>query len=948
MQLSFLGGADEVGASALLVEIAGRRVLIDAGVRPSPKARYGLTGDQLPDLAQVDRAGELDAVMVTHAHLDHSGCLELVCERYACPVYATPATMALIQVLHLDSRKIMSNRLEEEDELPLFDDVAVERLMNSLVPAHFHARLLVADGLAATFYPAGHIAGAAMVYLESAEGSLLVSGDVSVSPQRTVAGLTPPRLRPDAIVLESTYGGRLHANRAAEERRLVDTVAAVLERGGKVLIPAFALGRAQEVLLTLEAFRQRGELPEVPVWADGMVRAICGVYQQFPDALSPAFQEREGGFFGEWIHPVLHAGQREELVRSEGPWIMVSSSGMLAGGPSVFYARHLAGRPENAILLTGYQDEEAPGRRLQEMAERGQGTLRLGPDKVEVQCQLGTYSLSAHADEGQLLGLVEALDVPRVVLVHGEESARESLAGSLQERGRIVMQPRLGQTVEIRVAPSVSFRRADNLGQGRPLDLQHLWQAVGDPGGGTFTLEELARAWWGDPERAKEVAAALLEDDLYFTMLGEREGRCRARTRPQVELGRQRRQRLDELPDLFGRLVILRDEEGRLHAGCAAGKARDHVMIAGEPARCWPEDLLEILQDCVGENDARTVERLASELDAAELLPANLPPRPLEEIVAAQRLPGPPRLQPAAVALCLLRAGAQRSPEGYVRIEERMEPNQALAHAQSLFPPEARLRKCGYYADEGVLQLVFDFPDIIEERYGPLLKQIEGIGWEPQIKPEANQLALGLMVQECLPPAWTVVKGPSIYREQRQVAVTVAGEGGAEAEELWDAARVYRESTGFDLLVERAAGPAPAVPAVESTGEGPWEINAAYVELRRELAGSTLYKTSLKGGRIMLSFITPQVGERYRDQLQELSQRIGWPLDVNSNPNQVGLAAEARALASSEGATIVKGPSIHVSRGEVVVRLEPAPDPDRRAEIESAFREKTGYRLAIE
>lgn len=944
MQITLLGGADEVGASSTLIEIGGRRVLVDAGIRPSPKARYGLTGDQLPDLSQIDRAGGVDAILVTHAHLDHSGCLELVVGRYDCPVYATPATIALSRVLHRDSQRIMASRMEEEGELPLFDEMAAQKLIDAFVPAPFHARLLVADGLAATFYPGGHIAGAAMIFLESAEGSVLVSGDVSVSPQRTVEGLTPPRVTPDLIVLESTYGGRLHANRAAEERRLVDTVKEVLTAGGKVLIPAFALGRAQEVLLTLKAFRRRGELPEVTIWADGMVRAICGVYQQFPEALAPAFREEGADFFGPFVRPVEHAGQRSELVWQEQPLVIVSSSGMLAGGPSVFYAKEMAGKPQHAILLTGYQDEEAPGRHLQRLAQRGGGTLRLGEHKVSVACRLDTYALSAHADEGQLISLVEALDVPRVILVHGEEEARQSLAAHLEERGRIVMLPRSGQTIEVRPAPAVSFRRLRGIGAGRPLDLRALWLAIGDPGGGEFTAEELAQVWWGEEERTKEIVLALEKEPLYFVPHRTRSGLYRARTRPQVEHALQQREQMAALPDLRGALLIVRDAQGRARPACGAGMEATSFLIEGETTPYGPEQLVEIVGPCTPALTPDAVEAMTAALSAEELLPANTP-RPLDEIVAQVDLSGPASLQRAAVALCLLRAGAERGPEGYLIEKERMEPNQALAYAQSLFPPEARLQRCGYYSDQGVMQLVFDFPDVAAERYTALFDQIEtDTGWEVQVKPEANQVALGLLAGECLPEGWQVVKGPSIHRERREVAITVQGDGG----DLQGARRRFTQATGYELIVSEARGGTPLPVSVVEEEGGRWEINSAYAEIKRALAGSTLYKTSLKGERIVLSFISPQVGERYQAEIEALSRRIGWPLEINPHPNQVAIAGEARSLVAAAGAVIVKGPGIYTSRGEVVVRLETPLPEETTARLKEDLMERTGYRLTLE
>ena len=297
MNISFLGGADEVGASSILLEIGGRRLLIDAGIRPSPKTHWDLAGDQLPDLSQIERAGGIDAILVTHAHTDHTGALALVCERYPqAPIYATPMTIELTRVLQQDARRIMQARLEEEGELPLFDDVAVSRLLAAFVPVAFRQRVSLAPGLVATFFPAGHIAGAAMIGLESDEGRVLITGDISISPQRTVDGARPPAFAPDVVIIESTYGGRLHANRAAEERRLVATVNEVIATGGKVLIPAFALGRAQEILLTLAEFQRRAELPPIPIWADGMVRAVCRAYARFPEALPTALQARDAQF----------------------------------------------------------------------------------------------------------------------------------------------------------------------------------------------------------------------------------------------------------------------------------------------------------------------------------------------------------------------------------------------------------------------------------------------------------------------------------------------------------------------------------------------------------------------------------------------------------------------------------------------------------------------------
>ena len=786
MRITFLGGADEVGASSILIEISG---------------------DQLPHLDAIDAP---DAILVTHAHTDHTGALELVVGRYPqCPVYATPPTIALTRVLHADARRIMQSRLDEEGELPLFDDVAVEKLLSALTPIEFHARLPLAENLAATFYPAGHIAGAAMILLDSDEGRVLISGDVSVSSQRTVDGCKPPTVRPDVLILESTYGGRLHANRATEERRLVERIVAITRAGGKVLIPAFALGRAQELIEILRAFRKAGELASIPVWVDGMVRAVCGIYSQFPDALPLALQERGAKFFDETTRAIETVAQRNALAWETSPSIIIASSGMLAGGPSLSYARALAGKPEHAILLTGYQDEESPGRKLQAMATRGHGALKLGKDIVDVQCQLGTYALSAHADEGQLIALTETGDPTTVFVVHGDGSARASLQKALRERGRRVELPRVGQSFDLR------FRGS--------LDLGSLWREIADPGGSYFTLMELARAWWGDDSDAHvaELRSALEKDDGHFGF-AERE-LVRARTREQIDQ--------------------------------ASPTSLVHPLVSDQPSA--------------------------------------------------------------------------------------MEPNQAMAFAREQFPPAARLRRIGYRLDTCTLILTFDFPDTAQAQFAQVFSRIENATrWKIEIDPEANQSALAMLAREILPREWKILKGPSIYREGKRVAVTGHGSG-----DLASALEQFRATSGYALSVTLDdANAASNIAFVPTTGA--LEINAALGLIRTQLSDSTLYRTSLKGNVIALSFISPQVGARYHEKVEELARITGWSLAINPQPNQNAILQVAQELIARAGWVAMRGPSIHTDRLEV--RVVFATEPEADTPIVAEFEARTGYQLVIE
>jgi Cft2 family RNA processing exonuclease len=920
MKITFLGGADEVGASSILIEIGGRRLLVDAGIRPTPKARWGLAGDQLPDLSQIERNEQtrvrgIDAILVTHAHTDHTGALELVTERYPdVPVYATPVTIALTKVLHQDARRIMKMRLEEEGELPLYDEIATAGLIDAFRPVQFNQPLTLAPGLTATFFLAGHIAGAAMIGLSSAEGRILISGDISISPQRTVDGARPPLFRPDVLILESTYGGRLHANRQAEERRLVETISEVTAEGGKVLIPAFALGRAQEIMLTLGEFQRRGELAAIPVWADGMVRAICQAYSSFPEALPLALQEQGATFYTERIRPVTNAAHRNALTWEPGPAVIVSSSGMLAGGPSLAYARALAGGAQNAILLTGYQDEESPGRRLQEMAAKGRGTLRLGRDRIDVQCRLATYSLSAHADTGQLVSFVETLDPAQVFLVHGEEEARQSLAKALHARSRNVNLPRSGQSFDFSFTPLVRPQSAHGIGQGRPPDLRRLWTEVQNETGdsGWVTLRELAEIWWGDrpPPSAAQIVTltrALTADDRYFGVDPSRPQLYRVRSRAQVALIAQRQAQMADHGDLHDRWLLVRDREGEVRVARVLEVAADHLRVvvedaiepgsaASDPFTVWPEDLLGVLNDPA--EGAATLQRVATSLSAES---------------------------------------------GSVR----MEPNQALALVNQHFPVEARLRRVGYRLDDGVLILTFDFPDTMRVRYAAEIEDlVNRSGWQIEITPEANQGAINLLVKESLPADWPIQKGPSLYRIEKRVAITVAPPMTPTFAQIQAAQTHFESISGYVLEISVIEAPEVAVEVSAPAGE-PMEINAAYAVIKAALADSTLYRTSLKDGVILLSFISAQVGERYSEEIERLAQRIGWPLRINPQPNQNAILDQARQLLMRQNLRLVKGPSIFLDRGEVAITVADAVPAEAVSALQQEFEDATGFSLHI-
>ena len=241
-------------------------------------------------------------------------------------------------------------------------------------------------------------------------------------------------------------------------------------------------------------------------------------------------------FFRNKVKAVQSVVQRQEIARSEGPAIIVSSSGMLTGGPSAAYVKWLAGDDRNGVFLTGYQDEEAPGRFIQRMIkerEEGQevtdGILMVR--KVKLRCELGTYSLSAHADEAELVSFAESLGSEQVALVHGDQFARTSIAAKLRDRAKIVHEPVSGTTLELTFAKRPWGIGVQKGSESNPLNPEKLWETFKHDVGSFYSARELAQAWWGDAARADEVIATLTTDGIYFAQSWRRKDNFQVRTR---------------------------------------------------------------------------------------------------------------------------------------------------------------------------------------------------------------------------------------------------------------------------------------------------------------------------------------------------------------------------------------------------------------------------------
>ena len=545
MQFYFAGGAMEVGGSCIYVRTGNYGILLDAGIRQGSGAK-----DPLPDFRGIQERGGIDVIVVSHAHMDHTGALPVISRAYpSARIYMTKMTMELTRVLLADSLKLMERA---EDEIPKYSENDVSGMLSRITPVGYQSETEILPGVKLTAYPAGHIAGAACLYLTCAEGSLFYSGDICGFAQQTIEGLGLPRLRPDVMLLESTYGDRLHASRALEEERLVRVCAECMENGFKVLIPAFALGRSQEVLLILRRAMQNGTLPHVPVYVDGMIRDMNRVYEGNPNYLRRNLARRilkgEEPFYSEDIRAVGLMEKRDELLQKEGPAVFVSSSGMLSGGPSVTYAKELLKRKDACVILTGYQDEESPGRLLLSLLkDEGEKKVTLDGVSIPVACRIEMVGLSAHADSSELIGVVERLGCRQVILEHGSREAISALALSLAEDyRRRIFQPETGEELEI-----LFGKKREQLTNRLPWSLERtsfdpendpplLWDYwVRHYGKKAMTAGEAAFVWHGKKAQPDEDGLGPFQDalleSLYFSRHEKRLFLLRPNTEEEIE-----------------------------------------------------------------------------------------------------------------------------------------------------------------------------------------------------------------------------------------------------------------------------------------------------------------------------------------------------------------------------------------------------------------------------
>ncbi len=458
LRLTFLGACGTVTGSKYLLEADGKRVLVDCGLYQGGSDLRSRNWEPLA----ID-VSRIDAVLLTHAHIDHTGYLpRLVQQGYSGPVYCTPPTRALLQYLLPDAARLQEEEAEYANKkgysrhrpaLPLFGQEDANKSLGLLREVPFDQASAAVPGLTVSYHRVGHILGAGFIRVEASGSSVLFSGDVG---RKNVPILKDPEplLAADTVLLEATYGDRTHGPEAPLQG-LERIVAEMVSRRGLLLIPAFAVGRTQEILFYLRALQRQKSIPDdLPIYVDSpMAVSVVQLYCEFTsehDLETRHLEDaRQCPIEGPSVRLVQTPEESRALNRVQGPAIIISASGMLNGGRILHHLSQRLPDPSTTLLFVGYQAEGTLGRLISEGAK----TARIHGQEVPVRARVESIpALSAHADRDELFEWFSKIPQPprATYLVHAEEPAREAFAQKLRGELKVdVRLPQLHQTEDL-------------------------------------------------------------------------------------------------------------------------------------------------------------------------------------------------------------------------------------------------------------------------------------------------------------------------------------------------------------------------------------------------------------------------------------------------------------------------------------------------------------------
>jgi metallo-beta-lactamase family protein len=455
MQLTFSGAAREVTGSCHILEVGGKTLLLDCGLFQGHREESRKKNEVLP--LPVDR---IDAIILSHAHIDHAGRLPfLVRAGYTGAIHATAATRDLCAIMLADSARIQVKdaefleRRKQQHAAPLYDPDDAAQVMKQMVALPYDHWFDVLPGVRACFVDAGHILGSASVVVECVENARTVrvvfSGDVGRKGLAIIRDPQPPT-DADVMIMESTYGNRDHEPITDARESLGRIIRETAARGGRVIIPAFAVGRVQELVYDLHALARASAIPALPIYIDSpLATGATDVFERHPECFDrneDLVRAVDELFHFDLVHYTRDVTESKALNAMVGPMIIISPSGMAESGRVLHHLAHAAGDARNTILVVGFMAEHTLGRRIVEKRP----TLRIYGADVPLNAHVEILNgYSAHADRNELTAWLDEVKrtsprLSKVLLVHGEPPAQDALIASLTSRGYNVSAPAPG------------------------------------------------------------------------------------------------------------------------------------------------------------------------------------------------------------------------------------------------------------------------------------------------------------------------------------------------------------------------------------------------------------------------------------------------------------------------------------------------------------------------